>query len=79
MRTARPEVRNPLVSLPSARALAQLDPAARAALRALLLDLKKDATARANKCWRTHKAPMAAYWKAVAVYAGHAARLIPTN
>lgn len=28
-----------------------------------------------EKSWRTHKAPMALYWKCVAVYAGHIARL----
>jgi hypothetical protein len=42
----------------------------------LLLDIRQDAQVRAEKSWRSHKAPMAAYWKAVAVYAGHAARLL---
>jgi hypothetical protein len=44
-------------------------------LRDLLLAIRADAQARAAECWRKHKAPMACYWKAVAVYAGHAARL----
>lgn len=74
-RSLRPDVRNPLTSLPSAQAVRTLPDAARAALRALLLDIRRDAQARAEKCWRTHKAPMAAYWKAVAVYAGHTARI----
>ena len=68
-------VRNPLTALPGAQAIASLSPDARAALRTLLLQIRDEARARADKCWRTHKAPMACYWKAVAVYAGHAARL----
>lgn len=75
LRSMRPDVRNPLMGLPSAQAIQGLPAEARAALRALLLDIRKDAQVRAEKCWRTHKAPMAAYWKAVAVYAGHTARL----
>ena len=75
-RSARREVRNPVLALPAARRLVELDPAARAALRAVLLDLKLDARERAGECWRKHKAPMAAYWKAVSVYAGHLARLL---
>ena len=47
-----------------------------AALRKVLKAISADARARADKCWRTHKAPMAAYWKAVAVYANHASRAL---
>lgn len=68
-------VRNPLLGLPSALKIQALPRPAREAMRALLMDLKRDSAARAEKCWRTHKAPMAAYWKAVSVYAGHTARL----
>lgn len=75
-RSSRADVRNPVASLSSAQQLRALDPAARAALRAVLLDLAADARGRADKCWRTHKAPMAVYWKCVAVYAGHIARLL---
>lgn len=46
------------------------------ALRMLLLDLRRDASANAQKCWSAHKSPMAMYWKVVAVYAGHIARLL---
>ena len=74
-RSARADVRNPLLALPSAVEIANLPAEARAALRALLLDLRRDARARAEQCWKRNKAPMAAYWKAVAVYAGHTARL----
>lgn len=75
MRSARPDVRNPLLALPSAQAIKALPPEARDALRAVLLDVRRDAQVRAEACWKKHKAPMAAYWKAVAVYAGHTARL----
>ncbi|MBA4751455.1 MAG: hypothetical protein H2055_04395 [Sphingopyxis sp.] len=75
-RSNRAEVRNPLLALPSMRRLQSLDPESRAALRALLLDLRADARSRADKCWRTRKPPLAAYWAAVAVYAGHIARAL---
>lgn len=74
-RSTSAAVRNPLVALPAARAIAGLPPEARAALRDLLREISADARVRAEKCWRTHKAPMAAYWKAVAVYANHAQRI----
>jgi hypothetical protein len=41
----------------------------------LLGEIALDARERANTCWKKHKAPMAAYWKACSVYAGHARRL----
>lgn len=73
-RSARPDVRNPVLALPSAAALMDLPPEARAALRAILADLSADARGRAERAWRSHKGPMATYWKAVAVYARHIAR-----
>ena len=75
-RSIRREVRNPVLALPSAKLLQRLDPEARSALRLTLLDLQRDARERAEKCWRTHKGPMAAYWKATGVYAGHMARVL---
>ncbi len=75
-RHARPEVRNPVLALPAAARLKSLSPATRGELRALLLDLRHDARIRAEDCWRRHKAPMAAYWKVVSVYAGHIARVL---
>jgi hypothetical protein len=74
-RSLRTDVRNPLLSLPAAARIANLPPECREVLAALLSDISQDARQRAEKCWRTHKAPMAAYWKAVAVYAGHAKKL----
>lgn len=75
-RSLRTDVRNPVLALPSAQMLQDLPPVARIALRSCLRDISADARFRAEKCWRTHKAPMAAYWKAVAVYAGHLARAL---
>jgi hypothetical protein len=75
-RSTRAEVRNPVLALPSVSALRDLDPAAQTALRALLLDLQRDARDRAERSWRSHKPPLAAYWSAVGVYAGHIARAI---
>lgn len=78
-RSLRTDVRNPLLLLPSAQAMATLPQESRDVLRDLLMDMSCDARARAEKCWRTHKAPMAAYWKAVAVYANHAQRICGTG
>ena len=66
-RHATPTVRNPMLALPGTARLLQLDPHTRSLLRAVLLDLAVDARTRAEDSWRRHKAPMAAYWKAVSV------------
>lgn len=75
-RSSRREVRNPILGLPAAKAMQDLSPLTRSVLRGLMLNLRDDARARADKCWRTHKAPMALYWKAVGVYANHIARAL---
>lgn len=75
-RSLRSDVRNPMLKLPAIARLDELDEQSRAALRAVLMDIRADAQVNAAKCWRTHKAPMAAYWKVVAVYAGHIARTL---
>jgi hypothetical protein len=72
-RSNKPEVRNPVLKLPAIAQFKALPPEARAALIAMLRDLSTDARGKAEKSWRTNKAPMAAYWKAVAVYARHLA------
>lgn len=74
-RSSSTVVRNPLLRLPSAQRIADLPPEAREAFRALMHDIRLDARDLAEKSWKKHKAPMAAYWKAVSVYAGHSARL----
>ncbi|WOB06499.1 hypothetical protein [Piscinibacter gummiphilus] len=75
-RSLRADVRNPLLQLPAAKRLAELPPEAQEALKALLVDIRNDCRVRAEECWRKHKAPMAAYWKATGVYANHAQRLL---
>ena len=75
-RSARADVRNPVLRLVAARAILRLPPETREHLRLLLLELAADAGGRAQACWRSHKAPMAAYWKAVSVYARHIARAV---
>ena len=76
-RSSRAEVRNPVLMLPAAAQLRRVPRAGRDALRQVLVEVAEDAGARAQKSWRTHKAPMALYWKAVSVYARHIARAIP--
>lgn len=39
------------------------------------MGIRRAAKERAEIAWRSHKAPMAAYWYVVGVLAGHAARL----
>ena len=75
-RSTQPETRNPLLNLPAAVKMQGLPSSSKAMLRELLLELARDCRERADKCWRTHKPPMAAYWKMNAVYAGHLARLL---
>lgn len=75
-RSARAEVRNPILSLPAFKALRALDPPVRVLLVALLRDLQRDARARAQHSWDRHKPPVAAYWAATGVCAGHAAKAL---
>ena len=75
-RSLRPEIRNPVLRLPAAQKLAALDPAARAALREVLEELRRDAHAHAEHSWLKRKAASAAYWRAVGVYAGHLSRAL---
>jgi hypothetical protein len=74
-RSNRAEVRNPVLSLPAARRLREMPREQRDPIAALLLELGDDASRRAAEAWRKHKAPMAVYWKAVAVYARHLGRV----
>ena len=73
-RPSRADVRNPILGLPGIAALRELDPATRRLLQDLLLDLQADARRRAETSWRSRKPPLAAYWAACGVYAGHIAR-----
>lgn len=73
-RANRADVRNPLLGLPAMQSLRTMPD--KHLLVALLHDIQRDARERAEHCWRRHKAPMAVYWKAVGVYAGHLARAL---
>ncbi|WP_275504923.1 hypothetical protein [Sphingomonas pollutisoli] len=64
------------MALPAVKALQSLDPQTRSLLAALLKDLQNDARARAQKSWDSRKPPLAAYWAAVGVYAGHVAKAL---
>lgn len=74
-RSNRRDVRNPVLALPAAQRLLEQPPEVREILAQLLGELAGDAQGRAQESWRKHKAPMAAYWKACAVYAGHLRRV----
>lgn len=75
-RSNRAETRNPILSLPAVAKLRALDPTARMALQELLLELQQEARLRAEASWRSRKPPVAAYWAACGVYAGHISRAI---
>lgn len=68
--------RNPVLGLRAVARLNALPPAVRAELAVLLLELRDDARAKAEASWKRHKGPMAVYWRAVGVYAGHIARAL---
>lgn len=66
-RSARPDIRNPVLALPEARELADLlaeNPEVRDRAIELLGALSRAAHAQADKSWRQRKAPLAAYWRA---------------
>jgi HEPN domain-containing protein len=65
-------IRNPLLALPAAHRIKSLPVEMRRELAALLTEMAQDAACRADKAWSKSKGPMAAYWKAVSVYAKHA-------
>lgn len=67
---------NPLMCLPEAERLRSLPPEAASALCAFLRGLARRADELAELSWRRRKAPMAAYWRAVAVYCRHITRVV---
>ncbi len=73
-RSTSAAVRNPIASDPRvADLVSALHPGERAALREFLLILSRSWRVKAEHSWRTHKPPMAAYWKQNAVNARHLA------
>lgn len=76
-RSSRPEVRNPVLGLPTAvEALQSLDPQQRAALRIVLLAIREEARAKEAESYRKRKGPMVAYWMAAATYLKHTANAL---
>jgi hypothetical protein len=75
-RGARREVRNPVLLLPAAKMILALPVETRRPLGILLRQLAEQAHDQANASWKSNKGIMAAYWKAVSVYAKHLARVI---
>jgi hypothetical protein len=70
-RSSRADVRNPVLAIPESADLLALPMESRVALARFLSGLAKHCRAKADLCWRTHKAPMALYWKVCAVWARH--------
>lgn len=75
-RSSRLEVRNPILALPAMARVRTLPREAREALAAVLDDIRADAAGRADRSWQQKKGPMAAYWRAVSVYALHIRRAV---
>lgn len=75
-RSNRPEVRNPVLALPAVERLRSLPPESREALRAVLLDLRREAFDKKEAAKGRHKMWTATYWHVVAVYALHIARAL---
>lgn len=69
------QIANPLLTLPAAQRVCDLPEDSRQALRDVLLDLRRQAAEKAQREWKRNKGMTAAYWKAVSIYAGHAAKL----
>jgi hypothetical protein len=75
-RSARREVRNPVLALPAALAVLELPAEQRRPLGILLRELAAQADRQAEQSWRKRKGMAAAYWRAVSIYAKHLARAI---
>lgn len=75
-RSAKREVKNPALALPSARAIQSLPIEQRRPLGILLRELAFEAREEADRCWHGGKGMMAAYWRVVSVYAKHLACVI---
>lgn len=75
-RSARLEVRNPILALPAARRILDLPVELRRPLGTLLRELVTEADAKAHETWRRRKGIMAAYWRAVSTYAKHIAHAV---
>lgn len=75
-RSSRVEVRNPIMGLAAFERMGDLPLEARTLLIELLTEMRNESRAKAELCWRTHKAPMAVYYKATAVHLNHIQRAL---
>lgn len=64
-------VHNPILALPTMQRIIAEDAPWRVDLRALLVELRDHANAKAAESHRKHKYMMYAYWKVANVYVGH--------
>lgn len=67
---------NPLLNLPSGKALLALPDEDKKRIAAVFRDLRNEANEEAEKAWKRRKGPMAAYWRAVSTYARHTAHAL---
>jgi len=67
---------NPLFKLPAAKKLLAFPDDQLRALEAVMRELRQQADELAERNWSRRKAPMAAYWRAVATYARHVAHVL---
>ncbi len=67
---------NPLLNLPSGKALLALPEEDKKRIAAVFRDLRNEANEEAEKAWKRRKGPMAAYWRAVSTYARHTAHAL---
>lgn len=67
---------SPLLALPSFRALAALPRSTLEPFGDVIQALRNDAAAQGPRSWQKRKAPMAAYWMAVAAHSGSALRAL---
>jgi hypothetical protein len=75
-RSARKEIRNPVLALPAVRDFLMLPAEERRHAGILLRRLAGEADTEALQAWDRRRAMQAAYWRAVATYAKHVARAV---
>lgn len=75
-RSNRIEVRNPVIALPAMQELRALEPDIRAKVRALFVQLRTQALAKAEQSMAANKYVMFAYWRCWSVYFNHIGRAL---
>lgn len=75
-RSARAEVRNPILALPAAAELLALPVEQRRILKRVLRQLKTQCREQEANAYAKRKGPMVAYWMAAGTYCGHIANVM---